>query len=70
MLVECGPANAESVARLSRNGAHEIILSAPKPDEQELVEIRAAFEKVGYSDLVLMSDPSAGQGKSARKSAA
>ncbi len=70
VLVECGPANAESVARLSRNGAHEIILSAPKPDEQELVEIMAAFEKVGYSDLVLMSDPSAGQGKSARKSAA
>ena len=59
VLVECGPANAESVARLSRNGEHEIILSAPKPDEQELVEIMAAFEKVGYSDLVLMSGRSA-----------
>lgn len=70
VLVECGPANAESVARLSRNGAHEIILSAPRPDEQELVEIMAAFEKVGYSDLVLMSDPTAGQRKVARRSAA
>ncbi|MBW8444923.1 MAG: exopolysaccharide transport family protein [Arenimonas sp.] len=59
VLVECGPANADSVARLSRNGDHEIILSAPKPDEQELVEIMAAFEKVGYSDLVLMSGTSA-----------
>ena len=70
VLVECGPANAESVARLSRNGAHEIILSAPKPDEQELVEIMAAFEKVGYSDLVLMSGGGAAHRKAAKRSAA
>lgn len=70
VLVECGPANAESVARLSRNGAHEIILSAPKPDEQELVEIMAAFEKVGYSDLVLMSGGGNKQRKAAKRSAA
>ncbi len=70
VLVECGPANAESVARLSRNGAHEIILSAPKPDEQELVEIMAAFEKVGYSDLVLMSGGGNRQRKTAKRSAA
>ncbi len=70
VLVECGPANAESVARLSRNGAHEIILSAPKPDEQELVEIMAAFEKVGYSDLVLMSGGGNSHRKTAKRSAA
>ncbi|WP_454745452.1 exopolysaccharide transport family protein [Ciceribacter selenitireducens] len=70
VLVECGPANALSVARLSRNGAHEIILSAPKPDEQELVEIMAAFEKVGYSDLVLMSGGGNRQRKTAKRSAA
>lgn len=70
VLVECGPANAESVARLSRNGAHEIILSAPKPDEQELVEIMAAFEQVGYSDLVLMSGGGNRQRKTAKRSAA
>ncbi|MBW8300811.1 MAG: exopolysaccharide transport family protein [Hydrogenophaga sp.] len=70
VLVECGPANAESVSRLSRNGAHEIILSAPKPDEQELVEIMAAFEKVGYSDLVLMSGGGNKQRKAAKRSAA
>ena len=69
VLVECGPANAESVARLSRNGDHEIILSAPAPDEQELVEIMAAFEKVGYSDLVLMSGTST-HGYAAKRSAA
>lgn len=55
VLVECGPANAEGVARLSRSGTHEIILSAPEPIPEELAEIMAAFESAGYSDLVLMA---------------
>ena len=55
VLVECGPANADGVARLSRNGHHEIILSAPEPQAQELAEIMIAFEDVGYADLVLLS---------------
>lgn len=55
VLVECGPANADGVARLSRNGHHEIILSAPEPQAQELAEIMIAFEDVGYTDLVLLS---------------
>lgn len=55
VLVECGPANAQGVARLSRNGRHEIILSAPDPRADELAEIMVAFEDVGYSDLVLLS---------------
>ncbi len=55
VLVECGPANAEGVARLSRNGRHEIILSAPEPQAHELAEIMVAFEDVGYKDLVLLS---------------
>jgi exopolysaccharide transport family protein len=55
VLVECGPANAEGVARLSRNGRHEIILSAPEPQANELAEIMVAFEDVGYKDLVLLS---------------
>ncbi|NBB50059.1 chain-length determining protein [Rhizobium sp. CRIBSB] len=55
VLVECGPANAAGVARLSRNGRHEIILSAPEPKTDELAEIMVAFEDVGYKDLVLLS---------------
>jgi Mrp family chromosome partitioning ATPase len=55
VLVECGPANADGVARLSRNGHHEIILSAPEPQAEELAEIMIAFEDVGYRDLVLLS---------------
>ena len=55
VLVECGPANAEGVARLSRNDRHEIILSAPEPEARELAEIMIAFEDVGYNDLILLS---------------
>lgn len=55
VLVECGPANAKGVARLSRNDRHEIILSAPQPEAQELAEIMIAFEDVGYRDLILLS---------------
>jgi Mrp family chromosome partitioning ATPase len=55
VLVECGPANAEGVARLSRNGLHEIILSAPEPEAEELAAIMIAFEDVGYKDLALLS---------------
>jgi exopolysaccharide transport family protein len=55
VLVECGPAHAEGLARLSRNGKHEIILSAPEPEAQELADIMQAFQEVGYEDLVLMS---------------
>lgn len=55
VIVECGPAQPEGVARLSQSGRHEIILSAPDPQAQDLEAIMQAFEKVGYTDLVLMS---------------
>lgn len=55
VLVECGPAHAEGIARLSRNDTHEIILSAPQPDARELADIMQTFQEVGYDDLVLMS---------------
>ncbi|MCL6706730.1 exopolysaccharide transport family protein [Pseudomonas sp. R2.Fl] len=55
VIVECGPADAEGVARLSRNGDHEVLLSAPRPDKRQLVAIMEEFSKVGYDDLVLMT---------------
>ncbi|MDI6836603.1 MAG: exopolysaccharide transport family protein [Rhizobiaceae bacterium] len=55
VIVECGPANAEGVARMSRNHPYEIILSAPRPDMKDLAVIMDEFEKVGYADLVLMT---------------
>ncbi|MBR0556054.1 exopolysaccharide transport family protein [Ciceribacter sp. L1K23] len=55
VIVECGPANAQAVARLSRNGEHEVLLSAPDPDKRQLAAIMDEFAKVGYDDLVLMT---------------
>ncbi|WP_416796165.1 exopolysaccharide transport family protein [Ciceribacter azotifigens] len=55
VIVECGPANAEGVARLTRSHPYEIILSAPRPDMKDLAAIMDEFEKVGYADLVLMT---------------
>lgn len=62
VLVECGPAQPVGLARLSRNGQHEIILSAPEPDARELADIMRAFQEVGYDDLVLMSVRTANDG--------
>lgn len=56
VMIECGPASAENVSHLCRAQEHEIILSAPQPDRQQLSEIMATFEAVGYTDLVLMSE--------------
>lgn len=69
VLIECGPANADGVARMSRNGAHEIILSAPDPDREELAAIMTSFEKVGYSDLILMSEFRSEEGHAGRSAA-
>ena len=55
VLIECGPADANGVARLSHSGRHEIVLSAPHPDREELSEIMAAFTTAGYDDLILMT---------------
>lgn len=56
VLIECGPASADNVVDLCKAQEHEVILSAPDPDRDELARIMAAFEAVGYDDLVLMSD--------------
>lgn len=55
VLVECGPAGIDSVARLTQDRAVEIILSVPKPDEDQLEMLMSEFEQAGYSDIILMS---------------
>lgn len=66
VVVECGPADAEGVARLSRSGDHEILLSTPRPDKRQLAAIMDAFSRVGYDDLVLMTGSAATRGGRAR----
>ena len=71
VLVECGPADIDSVARLTHNRPVEIILSVPKPDEEQLEMLMGEFEQAGYSDIILMSGmrPAAIAGKTGRRAA-
>lgn len=55
VLVECGPANIQSVAKLTQGKPAAIILSVPEPQEQELADLFRSFGEAGYEDVVLMS---------------
>ncbi|MGX5666359.1 chain-length determining protein [Rhizobium daejeonense] len=70
VLVECGPADVQGIARLSRSSEQEIILSAPEPDMEELARIMEAFEKVGYTDLVLMTGKATASARQGKRAAA
>lgn len=59
VLVDCGPADVDGLARLTRNTSEHIILSMPKPDEETLSALITACADAGYEDLMLMSDPRA-----------
>ncbi|KAA0698327.1 chain-length determining protein [Neorhizobium sp. P12A] len=55
VLVECGAADVDGVARLTRNKDVEIVLSMPEPDEKQFVAAMTEFQKAGYEHLILMS---------------
>ncbi|PWW03454.1 exopolysaccharide transport family protein [Hoeflea marina] len=55
VIVECGPADAASVARIARVEGTEIILSVVRPDEDTLLGVVADFHDQGFTDLLLMS---------------
>jgi exopolysaccharide transport family protein len=59
VLVECGPADAAGLARLTRNTSDHVVISMPKPDEALLSELINACAEAGYGELMLMSDPRA-----------
>jgi Mrp family chromosome partitioning ATPase len=55
VLVECGAADVDGVARLTHSRDVEIILSMPDPDEAQFVAAMTEFQKAGYDHLILMS---------------
>lgn len=55
VLVECGAADIEGIARLTRNRETDIILSMPTIDERQFVSSMTAFEKAGFERVILMS---------------
>ncbi|MDX0614712.1 AAA family ATPase [Sinorhizobium medicae] len=58
VLIECGSADADAVAKLRHEGT-EIILSAPSISNDQIVEMLMRFGEAGYRDVVLMT----GQGQ-------
>jgi Mrp family chromosome partitioning ATPase len=55
VIVECGPAEIESLSRLTRNEAAEVVLSVPEFKDEELANLVLAFEDAGYQNLLIMS---------------
>ncbi len=75
VIIECGPAEASGIHRLSRNPAAEIVLTAPQETEDEIAAIMAAFSSAGYNEVVLLAGAPQGtsprgQGQSRRQKAA
>ena len=57
VVVECGPAPAHAIGRVSRNQPAHVLLSLPEPNEEKLAAAIEEFGKAGYDDLVILSDP-------------
>ena len=69
VIVECGPAETESLTRLTRHEDVEIILSVPSVDEEDLAELVLDYEDAGYRNLLIMSDDSGLGSRSGREAA-
>lgn len=55
VVVECGAADAASVARIARAERGEIILSILRSDEAEIAELLIEFNAQGFEDVLLMT---------------
>ena len=55
VVVECGAADAASVARIARLERREIVLSILRSDEAEVANMLAEFNDCGVDDILLMT---------------
>jgi len=56
VLIECGPAEAPMLSRLTRNEKAEVILSVPEFKEEDVAKIVQDFQGEGIRNLLVMSD--------------
>jgi Mrp family chromosome partitioning ATPase len=54
VVVECGPADADSIRRLVADGS-EVLVSAIEPGDENVAEAAAALEAGGYGNLILVT---------------
>ncbi|WEX78570.1 exopolysaccharide transport family protein [Sinorhizobium numidicum] len=55
VLIECGSADADAVAKIARREGSEIILSARSVGDEQIVELLTSFGEAGYRDIMLMT---------------
>lgn len=60
VIIECGPAETASLSRLTRNEDAEIVLSVPDIAEEDLAALVLEYEAAGYSNILVMTEPSLG----------
>jgi Mrp family chromosome partitioning ATPase len=56
VLIECGPAEASMLERLTRNDKAEVILSVPEYNDEHVAKIVQEFQDQGFRNLLVMSD--------------
>jgi exopolysaccharide transport family protein len=56
VLIECGPAEATMLQRLTRNDKAEVILSVPDFNDEDVAKIVHEFQGQGFRNLLVMSD--------------
>ena len=70
VLVECGPADAAAIGKVTRSKDTKIIISAPALGNEEIVELITDFGDAGYGEIVLMTGTGYPQtGNSGRRAA-
>jgi uncharacterized protein involved in exopolysaccharide biosynthesis/Mrp family chromosome partitioning ATPase len=55
VLVECGPADAVAIGKVTRSKATKIIISAPALGNEEIIGLITELGHAGYGEIVLMT---------------
>ncbi|AXV14967.1 chain-length determining protein [Neorhizobium sp. SOG26] len=56
VVIECGPAEADGLSRLTRKEGAEIVLSVPGFKDEDVAALVLGFEEAGYPNLLVMSE--------------
>lgn len=67
VIVECGAADAASIARIARGGKAEIVLSMVHPDQADLGATLEDFHEEGFDDVLLMTPSDDPDGPASRR---
>jgi uncharacterized protein involved in exopolysaccharide biosynthesis/Mrp family chromosome partitioning ATPase len=70
VLIECGPADVNAIAKVTRARDTKIIISAPAVGNEEIIDLITGFGEAGFGEIVLMTGTGYPQpGNSGRRAA-